>query len=169
MKEIPLTQGKVVLVDDEDYDFLNQWKWHALKSRDTFYAARGVYSKHGIIQIRMHRLLLNAPADMEVDHRDGNGLNNTRRNIRLCTAQANRCNERKRANKTSQYKGVSWHKKDRRWHARIQLNGILKYLGGFHTQEEAALIYNMAAATLFGEFARLNWLRERSKGGDSGS
>jgi len=100
MKKIPLTQGKLALVDDADYKWLNQWKWKVINCNYTCYAARTIYlgggrknQKSGTIQ--MHRLILNAPINMEGDHKDGNGLNNQRSNLRLATSGQNSQNSRK--------------------------------------------------------------------------
>lgn len=157
MKEIPLTQGKVALVDDEDFDYLSQWKWCANKNWHTFYARRAIYDPQQKA-IYMHRSLLNAPDGVEIDHIDGNGLNNTRCNLRLCTRRQNRINSNKRNNTSSKYKGVSWSKDAQKWHASISLNGARKCLGFFPSEDEAALAYNWAAIGIHGRFARLNFL-----------
>lgn len=156
MKEIKLTQGQVALVDDEDYEYLNQWKWYAQKSRGTFYACR--YTKNEVLI--MHRIILNTPFNMEVDHRDHNGLNNQRHNIRNCTRSQNHMNKDPRG--SSKYLGVSWDKSRNKWRAFIQTrqisNGKRKTLfnGQYNTEEEAAIAYNEAAKRLHGEFANLN-------------
>jgi hypothetical protein len=162
MKEIELTQGKVALVDDEDYGWLNQWKWFADKNKNTFYARRQGKTNNGKQSaIRMHRLILNATnKETEVDHYDMNGLNNQRYNIRLCTGQQNRMNQKSRQGTSSKFKGVAWNKARKKWHARIGFNGEKKHLGLFISETEAALAYNKAATELFGEFARLNIIEE---------
>ena len=84
MKEIILTQGQVALVDDEDFEYLNQWKWCAIKSRKTYYTTRTIYIPCKMTVI-MHRIIMNTPLDMTVDHIDHNGLNNQKYNLRICT------------------------------------------------------------------------------------
>lgn len=154
MKTIPLTQHKSALVDDEDYEWLNQWKWCArLKPSGQCYAVR-VKQVNGTKRlIRMHRLILGAKQNQQVDHIDHNGLNNTRKNIRLCTASENQWNRRKLKSATSKYKGVRLD--DGRWRAQISHNGQTKQLGSFSTEEEAAKAYNEIAKQR-GKFAKLN-------------
>lgn len=144
MKQIELTQGKVALVDDEDFEMLNSRKWYAAKSNRTFYAYSGKCTS-------MHRVIMNPPSDMVVDHIDGNGLNNTRKNLRVCTQIENKWNNRKPVTNTSGLKGVYFFAK--KWQASIGANGKTKYLGRFGTAEEAEAAYKKAAKELRGEFA----------------
>lgn len=156
MKEIPLTRGKVTLVDDQDYDFLMQWKWHAhpSPSAHTYYAARSPRgNRHGSL-IWMHRLIMGTPKGMETDHKDHDGLHNWRGNLRVCTSFQNHGNRRVNSNNKSGYKGVYWHYN--KWVAAIQLHGHITRLGTFLTPEAAAVAYNEAAIVHFGKFARLN-------------
>lgn len=156
MREIILTQGKVALVDDADYEYLNQWKWHAHKRGNTFYAVRKaprVNGKQSAIQ--MHQMIIGNGID-SIDHRDGNGLNNTRANLRLATHQQNMFNKRIHKDNTSGLKGVSWHKPSDKWQAQIGVGGKQKYLGSFATPEEAGRAYDAAALEYHGEFAYLN-------------
>lgn len=151
MKRIKLTQCKYALVDDEDFEWLNKFNWYATKGRneDIWYAGRGRPIS------RMHREIMNAPADKQVDHKDGNGLNNQKSNLRLATNQQNQRNQKPR-NSSSKFKGVHWYKRDQVWIAYIQINGELKRLGYFNSEILAAQTYNLAAKMYFGEFARLN-------------
>lgn len=156
MKEILLTQGKVAIVDDEDYEWLNQWKWQLRKHGPTgstkkLYAGR---TKHGIL---MHRIIVNALANLEVDHRDGNGLNNQKYNLRICTHEQNMWNRRP-VGGISQYIGVTWHIQRHKWQTRIRINGKQTHLGLFANELEAARAYDEAARRLHGQFARLNFL-----------
>jgi len=157
MKQIELTQGKVTLVDDEDYDRLSQLKWYANPPHETdlsFYAChKPANSKY----VSMHRLILNAPDGVHVDHIDGDGLNNQRSNLRLCTHQQNSMNRRLSRNNTSGYKGVSWHKKDKKWNVRIRINGKRIQIGQFFCLVKAAKAYDKKAIELFGDFARPNF------------
>lgn len=163
MKKIELTQGKVTQVDDEDYGWLNQWKWYAIKHRNTFYATRHrkIINDKKRSLVRIHRLIINAPKGIDVDHFDTDGLNNQRCNIRLCTNQQNCMNRKPQKNATSIYKGVVWRKDHDIWAAQIGFNRKNIHLGYFDFESKAAFAYNKAAIELFGEFARLNIIEEQ--------
>lgn len=153
MKEIKLTRGMVTLVDDEDYEYLSQWKWSATNPNDPPYATRhGRKKTQEPRSVLMHRVIMNTPDDLEVDHIDHNGLNNQKTNLRICSGFENRLN--RQPNRNHKYVGVGVYKNIFR--ARIRVNNIIYYLGYFKTQEEAALSYNRAALMLKGEFAYLN-------------
>lgn len=157
MKEIQLTQGKVALVDDEDFEYLNQFKWCAQQEGHTFYAARQsprINKKSKTI--RMHRAIMNPPNNMHIDHKDHNGLNNCRSNLRICYQRENQINVNRRSDNTSGYKGVCWHNGAQKWASRIKVNGKDIHLGVFTDIKDAALAYNKAAVKFFGEFALLN-------------
>lgn len=160
-KQIPLTQGLFALVDDEDFEYLNQWKWQAQKHRNTFYATRkdGVWPNRK--EVKMHRVIMNTPAGVETDHWDGDGLNNRRMNLRVCATNQNQHNRtRKNANNTSGYKGVTPYRrtdKENKWKAQLVLNGKLLYLGLYATPEDAARAYDRAAREYFGDFAATNF------------
>lgn len=157
MREIPLTQGKVALVDDGDYEWLAQWKWCAAKSqRGHFYAVRETSSQDGGKTLHMHRLIIAAPNGMDVDHRDRDGLHNWRGNLRICTNSQNHANVPPSRANTSGYKGVSWYKRYGFWQAVIWHTGDRHHLGYFQTAKEAAHAYNEAAIRYFGDFAWLN-------------
>ena len=162
VRTLPLTQGKVALVDAADYEWLNQWKWMTRKSENTFYAIRRVRHPRGSqSHIRLHRVILNAPAGVEIDHRNHNGLDNRRCNIRLCSHGENGQNSKKQDGPTtSVYKGVYWQKAAHKWHAQIGYDRKLIYLGLFAYEADAALAYNAAASRLHGEFARLNIIQD---------
>jgi len=137
MKEIPLTQGKFAQVDDEDFERLNQFKWFARKSRGTYYAGRNsAYVDGKRKTINMHTVILGVKKDLQGDHRDGNGLNNRRDNLRHVTRRQNNQN-RKNQIKTSEYPGVSWEKRRRIWVSKIGINGKYKHLGYFVSEISA--------------------------------
>lgn len=166
MKKIPLTQGKYALVDDQDYEFLSQWKWHAVKYMRNqtieFWYARRSSPRPNKITIHMHReVLLRAGfSDFpQCDHIDSDGLNNQRHNLRPATVNQNGCNRIKRNGCSSRFKGVHWHKsKGVGWMATIFHEGKLNYLGTFENETEAAKAYDAAAIRIFGQFAKLNFL-----------
>jgi hypothetical protein len=150
MKEIKLTQNKVALIDDEDYEYLNQFKWYANKVRNTFYAKRG---RNKTAQ-QMHRIIMNPPTNMQIDHKDHNGLNNQKFNLRLCTNSQNRMNSIPYGK--SKYLGVSIFR-GKIPRAQIKVNNKIIYLGQFKTEEAAAREYDEMAKIYHKEFANLNF------------
>lgn len=142
MKRIVLTQGKVALVDDEDFERLNQFKWYAKKHRNTFYAGRNspwINGKH--YQIMMHwEIIGRPPKGMMSDHCNGCGIDNQRSNLRFVTNRQNQQNMRN-TNKSSRYPGVSWFKARKKWRVQIKINGIQKHLGLFTDEYEAFEVY----------------------------
>ncbi len=153
MKHIQLTQGKVALVDDVDYEELLKYKWQAYHGQYTWYATSAVYGERAI---RMHRLIMDAPKDRQVDHINSNGLDNRRRNLRICTASQNQHNRKKRVKATSKYKGVT-RTSARKWRAQISVLGRSVKIGSFDSEIEAARAYDLAAIELHCDFARLNF------------
>jgi hypothetical protein len=156
MKEIPLSRGMVALIDDEDFERISQFNWHAHLSMGKFYAQRKIKVNKKTIGIYMHKEIIQATDRKRIDHRDGNGLNNQRYNLRECTAQENMQNRPVQKNNKSGLKGVSWHKGEGKWRSVIETSGKHKHLGYFPTKELAAAAYNNAAQKYFGEFARIN-------------
>ena len=153
MKEFPLTRGKFALVDDEDYLLLTQQKkkWYYDPKG---YAKRRCYKTGKIVEMGHH--LLGIPMSQELDHKDHNGLNVQRSNLRECTHAQNGGNHRKHKNTSSKYKGVSWNKRAKKWQVNIMLLYKNIYLGRFDSEEDAARVYDIAAKTAFQEFADLN-------------
>lgn len=154
MKKIQLTQGQYSLVDDEDYEYLSQWNWYARKDRKGFYAQRQGTDNKRRFQIHMHRVILNLkPTDsVEVDHINGNSLDNRKENLRACSHKDNSRNRRKYSTNTSGYTGVSWHKHTQKWAAKIGVNGKWIHLGIYSNPEDAHNAYQIAAKQYFGEF-----------------
>jgi len=156
MKLIPLSKGLFTEVDDIDFEWLNQWKWYAMKSGNTFYAARTSKEREKIL---MHRLILDiTKGKVTPDHIDRNGLNNKRNNLRIATRSQNNINKIKKEKCSSIFKGVCITNDGKKWQAHIQKDYKQIYLGCFETQIEAALAYNNAAKKLHGKFANLNLL-----------
>jgi len=155
MNQIQLTHVYVTLVDDEDFEYLSKFSWYLLNSKGGIYARGFVNGK----SVLLHRLLLKPDASMFVDHKDRNGLNNQKSNLRICTRSQNSANRRSRLTKpTSKYLGVAFETDRQKWTARIRKDKVGIRLGGFETEIEAAKAYNDAALKYHGEFANLNVL-----------
>lgn len=150
MKEIKLTQNKVALVDDEDFEFINQWKWYVafLAKKKLPYAARMVYFPKKKT-IYMHRVVAKNESTLPTDHIDGNTLNNQKNNLRVVTHAENLHNTGKSKNNSSGYKGVSWSKSDKKWVAQIDINKVHYAIGKFVTIEEAVSEYGKFVDRMF--------------------
>ena len=157
MKRIPLTQDYEVIVGNQDFAYLSQWKWHAHPHGQTVYAQTNLPNGDGTFRTcRMHRMIMKATESQKVDHRDGNGLNNVRSNLRFTTFAGNQRNKGMSSNNKSGFKGVSWNKHQQQWVAQITAGGNPKHLGYFDDPRVAALTYDAAAVELHGEFAKTN-------------
>ena len=158
MKKIPLTQGKFAIVDDNDFEELSKYKWHANKMGNSYYAKTS-FGKNGTKRIRpsMHGLILKLKKPQEIDHINRDGLDNRKCNLRVCTRSQNQQNKRPQKQCTSKYKGVSWYEAGKKWRAFIMLKSKHYYLGGFNNEIECAKAYDKRAKELFGEFARTNF------------
>jgi hypothetical protein len=160
MKTINLTKGYVAMVDDDDYARINQYEWcvgvttHGDGSK-TLYAKRCANKTETFYL--MHRLILSiTDPTIEVDHVDHNGLNNQKHNLRVATSSQNQGNAQVRSDNTSGFKGVTWHKHQKRWLPQLQTKERKIYLGSFVDKVKAALAYDKAAREYFGEFAHTN-------------
>lgn len=158
MKQILLTRGQFALVDDEDYERLNQHKWHAHYDPifKGYYAVTDVGGRKQKRRLYMHRVVLNAPAGTHVDHRNHDSLDNRRSNLRRCTASENHANTVMRADNSSGYKGVTWCKKSSKWKAQLGYQGTNINIGEYTSARNAAMAYDNAALNYFGEFALTN-------------
>ncbi|WP_212958645.1 HNH endonuclease [Paenibacillus albilobatus] len=155
-KEIFLSQGKIAVVDDEDFDKLIKFKWHYAKG----------YARHSCwvpglntsTSIWMHHVVLGICPDRKkvIDHINGNPLDNRKINLRIVTHQQNIFNKSPHRKSTSKYKGVYWYKARSKWCSKIMLDGRYRHIGYFESEREAALAYNKAAKELFGDCAKLN-------------
>jgi len=150
VRYISLGHGRTVMVDPADFDWLNRHKWHAAGGSD--YARATIGGK----SVSMHRLIMNPPPGMIVDHISGNRHDNRRSNLRICTPAENLRNARK-GRGTSRFKGVFWNAQRRKWGASIHRDGKNIWLGHFTDEVEAARAYDRAARELFGPFAYLNF------------
>lgn len=150
---ISLTQGKTAFVDPEDVVLVSGYSWHAECHRNGRWYARA-YVRETDSYVRMHVLVGGRPG---LDHKDRNGLNNTKVNLRVATESQNRVNAGKRQQVTSsRFKGVSLDKRSGRWTAYVRISGKRRHLGCFAEEEEAARVYDDAAVRCFGEFAATN-------------
>jgi hypothetical protein len=156
MKKIKLTQEKTALVDDSDFLKLKKFKWYANKGGKNFYALRNYYLPGKIRKtMRMHALIMGpAPDGFEVDHVDGNGLNNQRKNLRFCTKSQNAMNVGKRLHNTSGFKGVSWDNATKKWKVQININKKQCYLGVYSDKLSAYEVYCKACVKFHGEFGK---------------
>ena len=153
-KEIQLTQGIVTIVDDEDYEYLNQFKWYLLKSHTNYYAIRTIRPENKLIQL--HRIVIKAKKGEMVDHINGNKLDNRKSNLRICTNSQNCQNKKISKFNKSGFNGVSWCKKNKKWVAQIACNNKKMHIGYFTNPIDSARAYNKAAIKYHGEFAKLN-------------
>jgi hypothetical protein len=145
---IPLTRGQFAIVDDEDFEFLAQWKWHALKQPKTHYAARTVKIEGRKTTIWMHRLINGTPDGSLTDHINGDGLDNRRENLRSVTHQDNMINCARHVSGSSRFRGVSWHIRQGCWIAQITVDRKNIYLGRFSTELAAHEAYTAARGRL---------------------
>lgn len=165
MKKIPLSQGKEALVDDEDYEWLMEWKWSYLEpGYATRYELKGESEKESRL-LYMERIVWEyhqgpIGKGLVINFKNENGLDNRLRNLRLATHAQAIWTQKARTGYTSEYKGVWWHKKNEKWISRIRRGGKQLHLGYFENEKEAARAYNKAALKYFGEYAWLNEIED---------
>lgn len=155
MKEIILSKTQIAIIDDDDFERIIKFKWHAVQKRrgGKFYAERSFRLNGKRKNVRLHHEILQT--NNMVDHINGNGLDNRKENLRICNNSQNHQNIPKRIGITSsKYKGVT--KRKNGWEANIAFNNKRKYLGNFKTEIEAAIAYNNAAIQFHKEFANIN-------------
>lgn len=155
MKKIKLTKNKWVLVDDEDFEWLNQWKWHCVREK---YAARTIKTKNKKSMLYMHRLIMNPFQNKIVDHINRNSLDNRKKNLRLVTYVQNNANHKLFKTNKSGYHGVYFDKKRKKYRVGISLNNKTKAIGIFSNIKDAAIAYNKVALKYRGQYAQLNQL-----------
>lgn len=157
MKKIPLTQGKTAIVDDEDYERVMVYKWRALRKRPGSYYVATTDKKTRKL-IKLHSLILGTSEGRVIDHKDHNGLNNQKSNLRFCTVRQNNQNRKRFSNNKIGFKGVSLSgRKALPFRAQIRIDGKSTFLGHYRTAREAAKAYDQTALAHFGECACLNF------------
>lgn len=150
---IPLTRGEYAKVELADRDSVAQFLWKCRITCGKKYAARCVSRK----TVQMHRYLMGNSSPLEIDHINGDGLDNRRSNLRFATPSQNKANRKKVDGCRSKYKGVAWYERDKLWGARICKNGQGYTLGYSKNEQDCAIMYDVAAQLLHGEFAVLNF------------
>lgn len=151
---VPLTLGHEAIIDASDVFLVSQWNWHAMPRANTVYAKRTDNTQTPKQTVLLHRAILSDRQSMIIDHRNGNGLDNRRCNLRFATNAQNQHNRRIGADNTSGFKGVYWHQAGQGWAAQISLNGKIQYLGIYETAQCAHAAYCEASAKLHGPFGR---------------
>lgn len=152
-KTIKVGKSFTAIVDEQDYEIVSARLWFSSRKLHCRYARTVLEDGR---TLSMHRLILGTNSTLDVDHINGNGLDNRRENLRVCTRSENLQNSRKHCKSSSRFKGVYWEPRRKRWVAQIRHNKVKKYLGSFGSEVDAAAAYDSAAKNLFGDFANAN-------------
>lgn len=150
---VPLTMGYEAIIDAADADRIGKHSWTAMVKRGTVYVKRAYMRNGKSITVLLHREVMNVADDVLIDHRNGNGLDNTRANLRPATTSQNMCNRPAPSNNTSGFKGVCFSKASKKWTAQFVFRGKTIYVGVYPTPEDAYAARRKADAKLYGEFA----------------
>lgn len=169
VKELPLSNGMVALVDDDVYEWASKFNWHARRAKPgaAYYVVRNIRepkNASGVGMERLHRAIMKAPRGVDVDHIDRNTMDCRVANLRFATRSQNNMNRKKNSKHASKFKGVAWHGLRCKWVAQIQFNGEHYYLGLFTDEKDAARAYDMKAREFFGDFVRPNFPQEGERG-----
>lgn len=156
MCKFALDKGKSTLVDGQDAHLLREYSWHASPMGRNWYVVASKTANGKKRTLLLHRLITGAPHGVEVDHINGDGLDNRRCNLRLCNHAENLRNSRRSSANRSGFKGVHWHNASGKWRAQIQCLSVRRHLGLFDSISDAVAAYNAAAFEVHGEFARVN-------------
>ena len=154
--KIKLKDGTEILIDDEDYELVSQYKWHKVKYQTRYYIQTHVYILGKRNTTLLHRVIMKAKKGQQVDHINHNGFDNRKENLRFCSYKQNQQNRKQNYGK-SPYKGEAWNSKYNKWKAHIGVDNKQIFLGYFGSEIEAAQEYDKKAEELFGEFAYLNF------------
>lgn len=160
MRELQLTKGEVALVDDDDFYWLNQWRWHSIAIKGKSYVFRSRKNNHLGLSSRayLHRIVMRTEdPNLVVDHIDGNPFNNQKCNLRVCTKLENGKNVTSHKGSSSKFLGVSWDKQRKKWSAQLTHKGKVVYSQRFESEEDAARAYDSKARVFHGTFANLNF------------
>jgi hypothetical protein len=159
---VPLTQGKVAIIDRADAHLVESRSWSARSKNGRWYAQTSDVRDGKRTCVEMQVVLAGVGGEFDVDHHDGDGLNNRQSNLRTATRAQNSWNQKRRPSKSG-FKGVHWHPSSGLWVVRMTVQGVSKTFGYFHDPEDAARVYDAAAREHHGEFARLNFPKEREQ------
>jgi hypothetical protein len=153
IKKIPLTQGQHAIIDVEDYNKIAPYNWYAAKQGNYFYAVTNQKQEDGKYkQARMHRIILNPPLDKVVDHKNRNGLDNRKVNLRTCTVAENSRNRKLHSGNTTGHRGIYWNSRLNKWIAQIRKMDKLHHLGVFSQKKDAIKARVKAEERLFKDF-----------------
>lgn len=157
---IPLTQGEFAIIDPEDFDRVSKLTWHLLDQKIiSKYAITNIKINGKNTTMRMHRFIMNAHESIKYDHINGNGLDNRKSNLRVCTPSQNTMNAPPQRNGTSKFKGVFWDNQKNKWACKIKFNGKSIHIGFYNNEIDAAKAYDLNAIEYFKNFARPNFNR----------